>query len=118
MATIERAARYLGIAIANVVNVLAPDRVVIGGGIAAAGDQVMIPLRAAVERRIPFVPAGALDLRLAELGRRGRRGRRSRRPTVVLAELGSMAGGIGAALAGAEAATAGPQAGPGSTTGG
>ncbi len=60
-----------------------PDRVVIGGGISEAGEQLMAPLRAAVARRTPFVPAGG--------------------PRLVLAELGPGAGAIGAALAGAEA---------------
>jgi glucokinase len=82
-AAIDRAVNYLGIAIGNVVTVLVPDRVVIGGGIAAAGEQIMAPLRAAVARRTPFVPAGGLHM--------------------VLAELGPVAGAIGAALAGVEA---------------
>jgi glucokinase len=81
-AAIDTAVDALGIAIGNIVTVLVPDRVVIGGGISEAGDQLMVPLRAAVARRTPFVPAGGHDLRLAELG--------------------PGAGAIGAALAGAE----------------
>ncbi len=81
-AALDDAFTALGIAIGNIVTVIVPDRVVIGGGISEAGDKVMIPLRAAVERRIPFVPPGTLDLRLAELG--------------------PGAGAIGAALAGFE----------------
>ncbi len=82
-AAIDTAVDALGIAIGNIVTVLVPDRVVIGGGISEAGERIMAPLRAAVARRTPFVPAGGLDLRLAELG--------------------PGAGAIGAALAGAEA---------------
>ena len=82
-AAIDTAVDALGIAIGNIVTVLVPDRIVIGGGISEAGDGIMVPLRAAVERRTPFVPAGGIDLRLAELG--------------------PGAGAIGAALAGAEA---------------
>jgi glucokinase len=81
-AALDDAFTALGIAIGNIVTVIVPDRVIIGGGIAEAGDRVMIPLRAAVERRIPFVPPGSLDMRLAELG--------------------PGAGAIGAALAGFE----------------
>ena len=83
---IDTAVDALGIAIGNVVTVLVPDRVVIGGGIAVAGERIMGPLRAAVAQRTPFVPGTDVDLRLAELG--------------------PGAGAIGAALAGAEAAAA------------
>ena len=86
VAAVDQAARYLGVAVANVVNVLAPDRVVVGGGIAGAGEGILEPLRASVREHARMLPAD--------------------RTEIVLAELGSMAGGIGAALAGAEAGTA------------
>lgn len=44
------AGRYLGEAIANVVELLNPDRVIVGGDIAGAGDVFFDPLRAAVHR--------------------------------------------------------------------
>ena len=37
--------RYLGIGIANMITVISPDRVIIGGGIAAAGDLLLEPIR-------------------------------------------------------------------------
>lgn len=83
-AAIDQAIKYLGIAIANVVTVLVPDRVVIGGGIAEAGDVILLPLRKAVMARTPFVPGTGEGI------------------DMVLAELGPIAGAIGAALAGAE----------------
>ncbi len=82
LATIELAARYLGIAIANVVNVLAPDRVVIGGGIAAAGEAILAPVRSNVLEHARMLPPERIE--------------------IVLAELGPQAGAIGAALAGIE----------------
>ena len=82
-AAIDDAVEALGIAIGNIVTVLSPDRIVIGGGIAGAGDRILEPIRLAAQRRAPFVLNGTLDVRLAELG--------------------SGAGAIGAALAGAEA---------------
>ena len=45
--------RYLGIGIANMVTVISPDRVVIGGGIAAAGDLLLDPIRAEVSASGP-----------------------------------------------------------------
>jgi glucokinase len=76
--------RYLGIGIANVITILSPDRVVIGGGISAAGDLILEPIRAELRRRV-------LTTNLTEV-------------EVVAAELGTWAGAIGAAIHGAEQA--------------
>lgn len=80
--------RYLGIGIANLVTILAPDTVVIGGGVAAAGDLLLDPIRAELRQRVTMT---ALD-----------------RVTVVAAELGTWAGAIGAAVHGAEHAAGAP----------
>jgi glucokinase len=61
-------ARYLGIGIANFVNIFNPDVVIVMGGVTHAGDLLFVPLRREVERRA-FKPAveacrvipGALD---------------------------------------------------------
>ena len=74
--------RYLGIGIANLVVVLNPDRVIIGGGVAAAGELLLGPIRGELRRRVHVT-----DLR---------------RVQVVSAKLGPWAGAIGAAVHGAE----------------
>ena len=78
--------RYLGIGIANMVTVISPDRVVIGGGIAAAGDLLLDPIRAELRRRVRTT---SLD-----------------EVSIATAELGVLAGAIGAAIHGAEATAA------------
>ena len=78
------AGRWLGVAIANVVLVLNPERVVIGGGLAHAGDLLLAPASAELRRRIRINPITGTE--------------------IVPAELGYEAGAIGAALWGAEAA--------------
>jgi glucokinase len=80
--------RYLGIGIANAVTVISPDRVVIGGGIAAAGDLLLDPIRAELDRRVQTTSLEVVE--------------------VVTAELGTWAGAIGAAVHGAEQAAATP----------
>ncbi len=45
--TVARVARYLGVAIANIINVISPDVIAIGGGIAAAGRVLLEPIVAA-----------------------------------------------------------------------
>lgn len=77
-------ARYLGIGIANMIAVISPDRVVIGGGVAAAADLLLEPIRGELRRRVHTT---SLD----EVG-------------IVTAELGTWAGAIGAAIHGAETA--------------
>jgi glucokinase len=74
--------RYLGIGVANMVVVLSPDRVVIGGGIAAAGDLLLEPIREELRRRVQTTSLDEVE--------------------VVTAELGTWAGAIGAAIHGAE----------------
>ena len=48
---LDEAARILAAAVANLVNLLNPDVIVIGGGVAAAGDLLFGPLRDEVHRR-------------------------------------------------------------------
>jgi glucokinase len=82
LAGLASVGRYLGIGIANMITVITPDRVVIGGGIAAAGDLLLDPIRAETRRRVRVT---SLD-----------------RVTITLAQLGTGAGAIGAAIHGAE----------------
>jgi glucokinase len=77
-------ARYLGIGIANLITIVSPDTVVIGGGVAAAGDLLFEPVRAELARRVRTTSIDEVR--------------------VVPAELGTWAGAIGAAVHGAERA--------------
>ena len=54
--TLARAARYYGAALANAATLLNPDIVVLGGGVARAGQKFLRPLRAQVARLVfqPF----------------------------------------------------------------
>ena len=53
--TVTQSARVMGVAVANVIALLNPDVVVIGGGVAQAGEKFFRPLRATV-RRLAFAP--------------------------------------------------------------
>lgn len=70
-------ARFLGTGIANLINILNPEMIVISGGVTRAGDHLFEPLRAEVRRRA-FREA-------------------SETCRIVSSELGDMAGVIGAA---------------------
>ena len=82
IAGIARMATYLGIGIANMITVLTPDRVVVGGGIAAAADLLFGPIREELVRRVRTTALDEVEL--------------------VVAELGTWAGSVGAAIHGAE----------------
>ena len=79
--------RYLGIGIANMITVISPDRVIVGGGVAAAGELLFAPIRAEIARRVKTTSIADVAL--------------------MRAELGVWAGAIGAAVHGAERAAAG-----------
>lgn len=76
--------RYLGIGISNAITVLTPELVILGGGWASAGDLIIEPITAEMRRRVITTPVERVD--------------------VVLAQLGTWAGAIGAAVHGAEMA--------------
>jgi len=69
---------WLGIALTNVVNLLNPEKIIVGGGVAQAGDLLLDPIRETIRKRALKVAADAV--------------------TVVPAELGESAGVVGASL--------------------
>jgi glucokinase len=77
-AALEHAASAIGVALAGAAVLLWPDRIVVGGGIAEAGELLLAPLRREVLARARVCPADAV--------------------TIAGAELGPAAGAIGAAL--------------------
>lgn len=70
LGAIERAARWLGIGIANVVAAIHPDIVVLGGGVAEMGDLLLDPVRAEARRRIRMFPADTVRIERSLLGDR------------------------------------------------
>lgn len=76
---LEMVTEYLGVGLANVIAVVDPDIVVVGGGLALAGDLLLDPLQAAVRRNVSVVPPDSTP--------------------IVAGTLGMTAGAIGAALA-------------------
>ena len=55
-------ARILGVGIANIINVVNPNAVVIVGGVTRAGDQLFLPLRSEVRRRAFKVAEAACEI--------------------------------------------------------
>jgi glucokinase len=81
---LEQVGRWLGIGISNLIVVLNPDRVVLGGGVAAAAELLLEPIQAEVRRRVHVTSLDAVE--------------------IVIGELGTWAGAVGAGVNGAETA--------------
>lgn len=81
IAAVSQMADFLGVGLANVVTMFGPERIVVGGGIAEAGDLVLGPIASAVRSRVTLVPTEKIE--------------------IVPAHFGRFAGAVGAALAGA-----------------
>ncbi|MFT7644085.1 MAG: glucokinase, partial [Pirellulaceae bacterium] len=65
---IVTAATYLGIAAANVVTVLHPDLVVLGGGVAEIGDLLIDTVREVVRNRVGMFPTDEVRIVKSLLG--------------------------------------------------
>ncbi len=59
---------YLSIGVGNVVTILAPEAVVLGGGVASSGEQLLGPLRPLVELRARMIPVESVQILQAALG--------------------------------------------------
>ncbi len=67
---LSQAGRYLGLSVANLVNLLNPGLVVVGGGVAQVGDLLLDPLRQTVRRRTMAALRDTVRITSASLGRR------------------------------------------------
>lgn len=67
---IMRAGTFIGIAIAGLVNLFNPSAVIIGGGVAQAGDLLTTPIRQAVRERSLHASEQSVHITTAMLGQR------------------------------------------------
>ncbi len=64
----QEAGYHLGIAVASLVVALAPKMVIFGGGVSAAGEVLLAPVRRALAERVHMLPPGKVKLVQALLG--------------------------------------------------
>ncbi len=65
------AGRYLGICIANLINILNPQAIIVGGGVANAGDFIFDEMRRIVQKHSLQVPLSATKIVNSSLGANG-----------------------------------------------
>ncbi len=59
---------YIGIGLASVVNLLNPEKIIVGGGVAAAGDILMTPIKETLVKRAMPISGSAVQVVPAQLG--------------------------------------------------
>jgi len=64
----EETVHYLAVGVGNLFNVLAPEAVILGGGVSTAGEQLFEPLRRSVRGRVKMLPAEKISVVQAALG--------------------------------------------------
>ncbi len=67
---VQEAGYYLGTALANLINLFNPTKIVIGGGVAQVGDLLLEPVRKVAKQRSLKVASQAVTITSAVLGRR------------------------------------------------
>jgi glucokinase len=80
----EEAVHYLAVACEQLITILSPEAIVLGGGVSVVGDELLNPLRKKLEERLTF----------------------QRMPQLLIAHFGSQAGTIGCAMLALDAAGA------------
>jgi glucokinase len=64
----DRAGFYLGIAAANICVTLGPRRIIIGGGVAQAGELLLAPIRRTLQERVTVIPIEQVEVVPSQLG--------------------------------------------------
>lgn len=59
---------YIGIGLASVVNLLNPEKIIIGGGVAAAGELLLTPIKESLIKRAMPIAGSAVEIVPAQLG--------------------------------------------------
>lgn len=64
----EEAAEYLAIGLGSIIHVIAPRRIVLGGGVAQAGDDLIGPVVERLRHHVFYIPLDRIDVVTAALG--------------------------------------------------
>lgn len=64
----EIVGEYIGIGLTSVINLLNPEKVIIGGGVAESGELLLTPIRKTIKERAMVVAGNAVEIVPAQLG--------------------------------------------------
>jgi len=68
MRAVEREAYYLGVGVANLINLFVPDMIVLGGSVMKSAALFLNGIRKVIRQGCRFVPFEKTELALASLG--------------------------------------------------
>ncbi|WP_227521986.1 ROK family transcriptional regulator [Bacillus solitudinis] len=68
---LEETGRYLGVGVTNLINLMNPNRIIIGGGVSKAGDFILEPIREVVKHRALTPKARETEIVISKLGEYG-----------------------------------------------
>ena len=68
MRAVEREAYYLGVGVANLINLFVPDMIVLGGSVMKSAALFLNGIRKVIRQGCRFVPYEKTELALASLG--------------------------------------------------
>jgi glucokinase len=60
--------RYLAAGLSNIIAALAPEAIILGGGVSTSGDQLLVPLRRRVRESVKIMPVEQVRILQASLG--------------------------------------------------
>lgn len=64
----EIVGEYIGIGLTSVINLLNPEKIIIGGGVAESGELLLEPIRCTIKERAMVVAGSAVEIVPAQLG--------------------------------------------------
>ena len=59
---------YLALGLSNIIAALAPEAIILGGGVSTAGEQLLVPLRQRVRESVKIMPVEGVQILQASLG--------------------------------------------------
>lgn len=65
---VERQAYYLGLGVANLMTILCPGRIVLGGGVLESADLLMDGIQTVIQNQCGLVPTHRMDVAVSKLG--------------------------------------------------
>jgi len=64
----DETVHYLALGLSNIIAALAPEAIILGGGVSTSGDQLLLPLRQCIRESVKIMPVEQVQIVQASLG--------------------------------------------------
>ena len=65
---LQRAGKYIGIAVGNILGTISPQKVIFGGGVSQAGESLLKPIMQTIKEHVHVIPVDQVEFTFAQLG--------------------------------------------------